>query len=141
MIPGLEHAEFTRLGVMHRNTFLNSPGKLDRWFSVKNKPYMYIAGQMTGIEGYIESMASGFLAGLSMYSDLMGRERVDFSRKTALGALGAYVSEYSGSDFQPQNINFGLIEPLETKIRGKKERYAAVAERALSIIDGLSDMV
>lgn len=138
MIPGLEHAEFTRFGVMHRNTFLNSPGKLDRWFSVKNRPCMYIAGQMTGIEGYIESIASGYLAGISMYLDLLGKERIDFSRKTAIGALGAYAAEYAGSDFQPQNINFGIMEQLETRIRVKKERYRAVSERALSIIDEIA---
>lgn len=138
MIPGLENAEFTRLGVMHRNTFLNSPGKLDRWFCSKNTPGLFVAGQITGVEGYIESIASGFVAGLSMYCDIVGKARPCFTGSTAIGALGRYVSEYSGHDFQPQNINFGIIEPLSEKIRNKHERYGAMVERALGIIDAIA---
>jgi len=135
MIPGLENAEFVRYGVMHRNTFLKSPGKLDWDFQVKERPGLYFAGQITGVEGYIESAASGLLAGLQLARALEGKPPFDFTRKTALGALGHYVSEYAGSDFQPMNINFGIIEGLEGKgPRNKQERYRLIAERALSLI-------
>ncbi|MGI6193330.1 MAG: methylenetetrahydrofolate--tRNA-(uracil(54)-C(5))-methyltransferase (FADH(2)-oxidizing) TrmFO [Christensenellales bacterium] len=135
MIPGLENAEFVRYGVMHRNTFIHSPGNLNPDFSVIRKPGLYFAGQMTGVEGYVESTASGLVAGISMAKRLNGEEIPDFTRKTAVGALGYYISSYSGADFQPMNITFGIIEPLEEHIRQKSERYTAISERALSTLE------
>lgn len=141
MIPGLENAEFARLGVMHRNTFLNSPGFLDDNFRVINRPNLYFAGQMTGVEGYVESAASGLLAGLSMAYRLCGQEPPHFSGQTAIGAMGRYVAAMN-KHFQPMNCAFGLIDPLEyapgqKKIRNKLERYERVSERALAEIDAL----
>jgi len=134
MIPGLENAEFVRYGVMHRNTFLHSPGNLNFDYSVIKKPGLYFAGQMTGVEGYVESTASGLVAGISMAKWLKGEERPDFTKKTAVGALGHYISSYAGADFQPMNITFGIIEPLPEHIRQKSERYAAIADRALQTL-------
>ena len=139
MIPGLENAEFARMGVMHRNTFLNSPGFLDDTYRVVNRPQLYFAGQITGVEGYVESAASGLLAGLSMAYRLRGEEPPQFSGQTAIGAMGRYVAA-SNKRFQPMNCAFGLIDPLayapgEKIIRNKKERYEKVAERALAEID------
>ena len=135
MIPGLGHAEFARYGVMHRNTFLHSPGSLTANYSVINRPGLYFAGQMTGVEGYVESTASGLVAGVSMAKGLGGERQPDFTKKTAIGALGNYISAYSGSDFQPMNITFGIIEPLPEHIRQKTERYTAIAQRALDTLD------
>ncbi|MBQ3109282.1 MAG: methylenetetrahydrofolate--tRNA-(uracil(54)-C(5))-methyltransferase (FADH(2)-oxidizing) TrmFO [Clostridia bacterium] len=132
MIPGLENAEFMRYGVMHRNTFINSPGKLHWDFSLKDDPMLYFAGQITGVEGYVESAASGLAAGISLARKLAGKEPVDFTRRTAIGALGHYVSEYVGGDFQPMNVNFGIMESCEERIRNKQERYTRIAERALA---------
>lgn len=137
MIPGLEHAEYVRYGVMHRNTFLNSPGKLDICFQSVAKKRMYFAGQLTGVEGYIESAASGALAGIDLARQLLGKPRVDFTGKTAIGSLGRYVSQYAERDFQPMNINYGIIEGLAERVRGKQERYAGVANRALRIVDDI----
>lgn len=136
MIPGLENAVFLRYGVMHRNTYINSPGFLDRDYSVKECPRVYFAGQMTGVEGYIESAASGFLAGLSAACTLAGHPFPDFTDKTMIGAMAKYVSEGGESDFQPMNANFGIIAPLGVKIKGgKRPRYEAYAERALGEIE------
>ncbi len=137
MIPGLERAEFVRYGVMHRNTFLHSPGKLDICFQALARKGLYFAGQMTGVEGYIESAASGALAGIDLARQLAGKPRLDFTAKTAVGALGHYVSRYAGGDFQPMNINYGIVEGLGERVRNKQERYAKIAERALGIVDGL----
>ncbi len=139
MIPGLENAEFARMGVMHRNTFLNSPGFLDDTYRVINRPQLYFAGQMTGVEGYVESAASGLLAGLSMAYRLHGAEPPHFSGKTAIGAMGRYVSS-PNKRFQPMNCAFGLIDSLdydpgEKKIRNKAERYQKIAERALAEVE------
>jgi methylenetetrahydrofolate--tRNA-(uracil-5-)-methyltransferase len=134
MIPGLENAEFVRYGVMHRNTFIHSPGNLNADYSVISRPGLYFAGQMTGVEGYVESTASGLVAGISMAKWIGGERRPDFTKKTAIGALGHYIASYSGADFQPMNITFGIIEPLEERIRQKSERYAAIAERALAVL-------
>ncbi len=139
MIPGLENAEFVRYGVMHRNTFINSPGKLTPWFECIAKSGLYFAGQMTGVEGYIESAASGMLAGIDLALKLNGEEGVDFGSKTAIGALGRYVSCYNGSDFQPMNISFGIIEGLSNAPRNKQERYTLIAERSLGIIDSIAE--
>ena len=116
MIPGLENAEFLRYGVMHRNTFLHSPGFLDGTYQVISRPGLYFAGQMTGVEGYVESAASGMVAGISLARRMLGLPAVDFTRRTAIGALAHHVSGAAG-DFQPMNANFGLIEPIERRIR------------------------
>lgn len=139
MIPGLESAEFVRYGVMHRNTFINSPGKLDNSFQAVDRKGLYFAGQITGVEGYIESTASGMLAGIDLARQLAGKPRLDFTAKTAIGALGRYISGYVGHDFQPMNINYGIIEGLDTRVRGKQERYGLIAKRALNIIDELHE--
>ncbi|MEG1559749.1 MAG: methylenetetrahydrofolate--tRNA-(uracil(54)-C(5))-methyltransferase (FADH(2)-oxidizing) TrmFO [Clostridia bacterium] len=127
MIPGLENAQFVRYGVMHRNTFLNSPGKLTVGYRVKSKPELYFAGQITGVEGYIESAASGLIAGICAVTE----KDIDFTGKTAIGALSHYISGYSGKDFQPQNINFGIMEPLSNKVKNKQDRYLAISDRAI----------
>ncbi len=134
MIPGLENAEYVRYGVMHRNTFLNSPGKLDPWYQVKAKEGLYFAGQITGVEGYVESAASGMVAGIDLAGKLLGKPRIEYTQKTALGALGHYVSGYAGKDFQPMNISFGIIEGIENPPRNKQERYTLIAERSLAWI-------
>ena len=134
MIPGLEHAEFARYGVMHRNTFLQSPGLLDPSYQMREAPGLYFAGQMTGVEGYVESASSGFVAAVSLARRLRGEPAIDFTAKTAIGALGHYISGYVGSDFQPMNITFGIMESLPERIRKKANRYAKVAERALEIV-------
>ena len=134
MIPGLEHAEFARFGVMHRNTFLPSPKHLNFDFSLRGDPLLFFAGQMTGVEGYVESAASGLYAAISLIEKLEGRAPVDFTTQTALGALGHYVSEYSGADFQPMNITFGLMDPLNERVRGKQQRNLRLSERALDTV-------
>lgn len=134
LIPGLEHAEFARYGVMHRNTFLNSPKLLDHNYQMRSVPGLYFAGQMTGVEGYVESASSGFVAAVSLARQLNGQEPVDFTAKTAIGSLGHYVSEYVGDDFQPMNVTFGIMESIPERIRKKALRYAKVAERALEMI-------
>ena len=136
MIPGLEHAEFLRYGVMHRNTFLHSPGFLDQTYQMIARPGLYFAGQMTGVEGYVESASSGMVAGISLARRLLELPPVDFTRRTAIGALAHHVSGATG-DFQPMNANFGLIEPYEKRIRNKQERYGAIAARALDTIEAL----
>lgn len=133
MIPGLEHAEFVRYGVMHRNTFLNSPQLLDDHYKLRDG--LYFAGQMTGVEGYIESAASGMLAAISLWQDLSGKPRTDWTDRTVIGAMGRYVST-PNRNFQPMNATFGIMAPLEgKKIRIKKERYQKIAQRALETID------
>ncbi len=143
MIPGLEHAEFARYGVMHRNTFLNSPGFLNSRFEMINRKHCYFAGQMTGVEGYVESAASGLIAGMSLAAELTGGEAPVFPSCTALGALGKHVST-PNPDFQPMNCSFGLIDPLpvlpgKKRPRKKQERYEAVAQRALDCISSIID--
>ncbi len=129
MIPGLEQAEFVRYGVMHRNTFLNSPNILTPTYRVRNRETLYFAGQITGVEGYIESASSGFVAGLNA---VLG-DTVTFPRETAIGALAHYVSDPSVTDFQPMNVNFGLLPSLEGRIK-KKDRKGLLSERALKIL-------
>ena len=136
MIPGLEHAEFLRYGVMHRNTFLHSPGFLDANYQMISRPGVYFAGQMTGVEGYVESASSGMVAGISLARQLLGLAPVDFTQLTAIGALAHHVAHASG-DFQPMNANFGLIAPFERRIRNKQERYGQIAARALNVIEAL----
>lgn len=137
MIPGLKDAEFVRYGVMHRNTFLDSPRLLDHNFALRKEPRIRFAGQMTGVEGYVESNASGFLAGLATACTLLGRPAPDFPSTTAIGALGRYISNETVTKFQPMNINFGIVDSLGYKIRGKREKNLAIAERALAVIDTL----
>ncbi len=129
MIPGLEHAEYARYGVMHKNAFVNGPKVLSRHYECKNRPGLYLAGQITGVEGYVESAASGLLAGLSAACDVLGQARPEFSQNTAMGALAAYIAGYVGADFQPMNITYGIINTIEAK--AKSERKRMVAERAL----------
>ena len=134
LIPGLQDAEFMRYGVMHRNTFINSPGFLDSNYQVISRPQCFFAGQMTGVEGYVESAASGLNAGLAMAADLLGVDAPALPPTTAIGALGRYVSA-PNRHFQPMNINFGLLPPLEKRASGKQRRYAALAERALKDLE------
>ena len=136
MIPGLENAEFLRYGVMHRNTFLHSPGFLDEHYQMIARPGTYFAGQMTGVEGYVESASSGMVAGISLARQLQEKEPVNFTSLTAIGALGCHVSRATG-DFQPMNANFGLIDAYPKKIRNKQERYGAIAARSLDFIEAL----
>ena len=135
MIPGLERAEFLRYGVMHRNSYINAPGRLDAAFHLIGRAGVAFAGQITGVEGYIESAASGLLCAVNMARRLGGRPDFVLSARTAHGALADYVSGYSGKNFQPSNINFGLIEPLDTRIKDKRTRYEAISARALEEID------
>ena len=141
MIPALHDAEFLRYGVMHRNTFLNSPRLLDRYYRLKKEPRIAFAGQMTGVEGYVESAASGFLVGVETARRLMGKPPVDFPQETAIGALGLYISNQSVTAFQPMNINFGIMPPLGYKVKGKRNKNAALSQRSLDIIDQLKEEV
>ena len=135
MIPALKNAEFVRYGVMHRNLFLNSPGLLDRYYADLRDPLVAFAGQMTGVEGYVESTASGWLAGVAMACKVQGAPVPDFTRQTAIGALGYYISDTTVRDFQPMNINFGILEPLGYKVKGKANKNLAIAQRALAIVE------
>ena len=137
MIPALRDAEFVRYGVMHQNTFLQSPKLLDRYYADRRNPLVAFAGQMTGVEGYVESAASGFLAAVAIAAKVQGRELPDFPRTTAIGALGLYISDESIENFQPMNVNFSIISPLEQRIRKKAEKNLAIANRSLEVIDGL----
>ena len=139
MIPALRNAEFVRYGVMHRNTYLNSPHLLDRYYRLKSDPRISFAGQMTGVEGYVESAASGMLVGIETAARLLGLEPVNFPQETAIGALGLYISGGSVGDFQPMNINFGIITPLGYRVKGKRNKNAEISARSLKIIDELMD--
>lgn len=136
MIPGLENAEFVRFGVMHKNTYLNSPQLLDKHFNLRSNKRFYFAGQMTGVEGYVESAASGLMAGLAAARAVLELPEVEFPDVTAHGALANYISNPAIENFQPMNINFGLIPPLTVRIRKKKEKNAQIAARALEALDG-----
>ena len=137
MIPALHDAEFVRYGVMHQNTFLQSPKLLDRYYADRCDPLVAFAGQMTGVEGYVESTASGYLAAVAMAARLQGRALPDFPKTTAIGALGSYISDAGIENFQPMNINFSIISPLEQRIRKKAEKNLAISNRALQTIDAL----
>lgn len=136
MIPGLENAEFVRFGVMHKNTYLNSPQLLDKHFNLRNNKRFYFAGQMTGVEGYVESAASGLMAGLAAARAVLELPEVELPEVTAHGALANYISNPAIENFQPMNINFGLIPPLTVRIRKKREKNAQIATRALEALDG-----
>ena len=137
MIPALRNAEFVRYGVMHQNTFLQSPRLLDRYYADRRNPLVAFAGQMTGVEGYVESTASGFLAAVAMAAKVQGKEIPDFPKTTAIGALGRYISDGSIESFQPMNINFSIISPLEYRVRKKSEKNLAISRRALEEVDRL----
>lgn len=135
MIPALENAEFVRYGVMHRNTYINSPGLLDCTYSLKSEPRIYFAGQITGVEGYVESASSGLAAGINAAFDMLGKPRVCFPRTTAIGSLAHYISQGPNKNFQPMNVNFSLMEELPYRIRNKKDRNIELSKRALNEIE------
>ena len=137
MIPALKNAEFVRYGVMHQNTFLQSPKLLDKYYADRRNPLVAFAGQMTGVEGYVESTASGYLAAVAMAAKIQGREIPDFPKTTAIGALGLYISDSSVENFQPMNVNFSIIAPLEKRIKKKAEKNLAIANRSLEVIDAM----
>ena len=139
MIPGLDNAEFVRYGVMHRNTYINSPKLLDKHYRMREYPKVFFAGQITGVEGYVESASSGILAGYNMAKMLMGEEMFEPDNKTCIGALPLYISNPANDKFQPMNANFGIIEGLGEKIRNKAERYNKIALRALDIVKNQTD--
>ena len=141
MIPALHDAEFLRYGVMHRNTFIDSPRLLDRYYRLKKEPRIAFAGQMTGVEGYVESAASGFLVGVELARRLAGKEPIDFPKETAIGALGLYISNQSVGNFLPMNINFGIIPPLDHRVKGKRNKNAELSQRSLAIIETLKEEV
>lgn len=137
MIPALRNAEFLRYGVMHRNTFLDSPRLLDRYYRLKKEPRIVFAGQMTGVEGYVESTASGYLAAVELSRRLRELPPLDFPRETAIGALGLYVSDASVTAFQPMNVNFGIMPQLDHRVKGKRNKNGEIAARSLAVIDGM----
>lgn len=134
LIPGLEEAEFVRYGVMHRNTFLNSPGLLDSTYRLQSREGLFFAGQITGVEGYVESAASGLVAGINAARLMRGQGPAVFPKETALGALGNYVATAEAKTFQPMNVNIGLLPPLGERIRDKRKKNAMIAERALAAL-------
>jgi methylenetetrahydrofolate--tRNA-(uracil-5-)-methyltransferase len=134
LIPGLENAVFARYGVMHRNTFINSPKLLESIYRMKKYPNIYFAGQITGVEGYVESASSGLVAGINAALDILGKENIRFGSETAIGALSQYISDTTIKKFQPMNINFGIIQGLNERIRDKKQRYNAIAMRAIESV-------
>ena len=139
MIPALQDAEYVRYGVMHRNTYLDSPRLLDRYYRVRGNERISFAGQITGVEGYVESTASGFVAGVELAKRLLGQSPVDFPRETALGALACYVSNESVVDFQPMNINFGIMPSLGYKVKGKRNKNAELSRRSLELLEPLRE--
>ena len=141
MIPALHDAKFLRYGVMHRNTYLDSPRLLDRYYRLKARPRISFAGQMTGVEGYVESCASGFLVGVETARRLLGQAPMDFPRETAIGALGLYVSNESVTQFQPMNINFGIMPPLDHRVKGNRNKNAELSQRSLAIIQQVKQEV
>ena len=141
MIPALREAEFVRYGVMHRNTYLNSPQMLDRYYRLRRAPRIRFAGQMTGVEGYVESCASGALVGIETAAQVLGLPPVDFPQETAIGALGLYISNPTVADFQPMNINFGIIPPLDHRVKGKRNKNAELSRRSLAIIEQIKEEV
>lgn len=139
MIPGLENAEFVRYGVMHRNSFLDSPRVLNSDFSLKAHPNVFFAGQITGVEGYMESAASGIMAGINAVRFAENKQTVTLPETTMIGALSGYISDKTVKNFQPMGANFGVLPPIEPKIRDKKERYAKIAERAVNVLREMID--
>lgn len=140
MIPGLENLEIVRYGVMHRNTYLHA-GLLDATYAFKAKKGLYFAGQMTGVEGYVESASSGIVAGINAARYLLKKDPIDFPTATATGALAHYIADFNGKNFQPMNINFGIIDSLDERVKSKRDRYGLISQRALSIMKGLSETI
>ena len=138
MIPALKNAEFLRFGVMHRNSFINSPRLLNPNFSLRENPRLFFAGQMTGVEGYMESAASGMLAGINAVRAVTAKPPIILPDNTMMGALAAYISNPNVEDFQPMGANFGLLPPLEEHIRDKRDRHAALAERSLKSLQDIN---
>lgn len=138
MIPALRNADFVRLGVMHRNTYLESPGLLNRYYQMIEDPRVRFAGQITGVEGYIESAASGMLVGIETAADVLGLEHADFPKETAVGALAHYISEGSIGPFQPMNVNFGIIEPLGYRVKGKRNKNLELSRRSLDMLSEIT---
>jgi methylenetetrahydrofolate--tRNA-(uracil-5-)-methyltransferase len=134
LIPGLENAEIVRYGVMHRNTFINSPNLLKSTYQYKGRDDLFFAGQITGVEGYVESAAAGLVAGINAANFVQGKELISFPETTVIGSMACYITTANAKNFQPMNANFGLLPPLEERIRDKKERYEALANRALGTI-------
>ena len=134
MIPRLENAEFLRYGVMHRNSFMNSPELLRPTYQSKKRDDLFFAGQMTGVEGYVESAGSGLAAGINAARLAKGEELIEFPRETAIGSMAYYITHAEGKHFQPMNANFGLFPSLPERVRDKKLRYETLAERALSAL-------
>ena len=141
MIPALRNADYVRYGVMHRNTFLYSPKLLDKFYADRRNPLVAFAGQMTGVEGYVESTASGYLAAVAMAWKLQGKEPVDFTRQTAIGALGYYISDPSIVNFQPMNVNYGIVEPLGYRVKGKANKNLAIANRGLEVLETIREQL
>lgn len=138
MIPALKNAEYVRYGVMHRNTYLDSPRLLDRQYRLRKEPRIRFAGQITGVEGYVESAASGLLCGLQTARELLGEEPLNFPKETAIGALAAYISDESVMNFQPMNVNYGIVTPLGMRVKGKRNKNAELSRRALEILRSLT---
>ncbi len=134
LIPGLENAEIVRYGVMHRNTFINSPNLLKPTYQYRNRDDLFFAGQMTGVEGYVESAAAGLVAGINAARYVQGKELITFPDTTVIGSMAGYITTANAKNFQPMNANFGLLPPLEERIRNKQERYEQLAQRALETI-------
>ena len=141
MIPALHDAQFLRYGVMHRNTYLDSPRLLDRYYRLRGEERISFAGQITGVEGYVESCASGFLVGVETARRLQGKAPIDFPQETAIGALGLYVSNQTVGVFQPMNINFGIIPPLDHRVKGKRNKNAELSQRSLAIIEARKEEI
>ena len=142
LIPGLENAEFLRYGIMHRNTYLNSPGLLGADYAMLARPDVFFAGQMTGGEGYVESAGSGFVAGLNAARRVLGEAPVLFPRTTMLGAMAHYVKEGGNGSFVPMNANFGIVEPLPTRVKGGKPvKYQILSDRSLAAVEEYKDEV
>ena len=139
MIPALKNAEFVRYGVMHRNTYIDSPRLLDRYYRLRSDTRIRFAGQVTGVEGYVESCASGMLVALETAAERMGEEPWNFPRTTAIGALAAYISDETVVNFQPMNINFGIVESLSYKVRGKRNKNMEISKRALANINEIKE--
>ena len=138
MIPSLENARFARYGVMHRNTYLDSPVLLDSFYRLKSCPRIFFAGQMTGVEGYVESASSGLAAGINCARQALGFECADFGDNTAIGALAHYVSSGQPGRLEPMNINFGILPSLSERVRDKQQKYRMISERALQKIEELA---
>lgn len=142
MIPGLGNAEFVRYGVMHRNTYLHSPGFLNADYSVRNRPQLFFAGQMTGVEGYVESAASGLVAGINAAMRALDKPSVLFPKKTVIGAMADYISSGNTGNFQPMNANFGLVEPLGERVKGgKRAKNEALAARSLTVLREMAESI